>query len=327
MVRKRLLGSAVLLVSLMAACGGRAETPQAPAKVHRIGFLSVSSSPAFIEALKDGLKKQGYTEGKNLKVDWKITEDETQLSVLAEELVGSKVELIIAGGTKAIEAAKDATSEIPIVMTNSGDAVKTGLVASLQKPGGNITGLTQISPLLTPKRLELLKEAFPGTNKVAVVWNPDHPTTQLNHQELVEAAPGLGLQLISFPTKKEEEITSAFSSAVSQGAGSAIVLRDPFMVKSQKAIIAAADSNKLPAMYETINFVESGGLMLYGPSFEDLYARSASYVAKILKGANPGDLPVEQPKRFELVINMKTAKASGFQIADSVLRRADRLIE
>jgi putative tryptophan/tyrosine transport system substrate-binding protein len=322
----RLIAAGLLLLFAMAACGGGDAQPEGGI-THHIGFLSASSSPSFIEALKDGLQKQGYREGKNLQVDWEVTKDENELPALAAELVSSDVELIIAGGTRAVEAAKAATADIPIVMTNSGDAVKTGLVASLQKPGGNITGLTQISPLLTPKRLELMKEAFPRNNKVAVIWNPEHPTTQLSHQELVDAAPGLGIELISLPTKQEGEIAAVFASAASSGAGSTIVLRDPFMVKNESALISAADANKLPAMYETINFVESGGLMLYGPSFEDLYARCAVYVAKILKGAAPAELPVEQPKRFELVINMKTARASGFTIADSVLRRADRLIE
>jgi putative ABC transport system substrate-binding protein len=322
----RLVAGGLLLLFALTACSGGDAQSQAVV-THHIAFLSASSSPSFIEALKDGLQKQGYREGRNLHVEWKITTEESELPNLAAELVGSDVELIIAGGTKAVEAAKAATADIPIVMTNSGDAVKTGLVASLQKPGGNITGLTQISPLLTPKRLELMKEAFPQSNKVAVIWNPDHPTTQLSHQELIDAAPGLGIELMSLPTKQDSDISGAFASAVSSGVGSAIVLRDPFMVKNEAALVRAADANKLPAMYETINFVEAGGLMLYGPSFEDLYARSAVYVAKILKGADPAELPVEQPKRFELVINMKSAKASGFTIADSVLRRADRLIE
>lgn len=317
----------VCLLILLSACDSTPTGPSESNKIHRVGFLSASSSPSFIEALKEGLKRQGYTEGKNLEVAWKITKDEATLPALATELVSAKVDLIIAGGTKAVEAAKKATADIPIVMTNSGDAVKTGLVASLQKPGGNITGLTQISPLLAPKRLELIKEAFPKSNKVGVIWNPDHPTTQLAHQELLQAAPELGIELISVQVNQEARIAEAFASVGSQGAGSVLVLRDPFMVKHQKALIAAADSNKIPAIYETINFVEAGGLMVYGPSFEDLYRRSAIYVAKILKGAAPGELPIEQPKRFELVINMKTATASGFAIDPSVLRRADRLID
>ncbi|MGH2771973.1 MAG: ABC transporter substrate-binding protein [Actinomycetota bacterium] len=325
---KALLRIALAMCAAMILPGcGRQTTLEVGQGPYRVGFLSASSSPSFVDALKDGLTKQGLVEGKNLELDSKITTNEAELANLAKELAAAKVDLIIAGGTKAVEAAKEATSEIPIVMTNSGDAVKTGLVVSLQKPGGNITGLTQISPLLAPKRLELIKEAFPASNKVAVIWNPDHPTTQLSHQELVGASPGLGIELISLPTKDASEIGPAFASAASKGAGSAIVLRDPFMVKNQDTLVAAADSNKLPAIYETINFVEAGGLMLYGPSFEDLYRRSATYVSKILKGADPAELPVEQPRRFELIINMRTAKASGFDIADSVLRRADRLIE
>jgi putative ABC transport system substrate-binding protein len=285
----------ISLALLACGCGGRTAGRSQPEKVFNIGFLSASASTSFVDALKEGLKKQGYEDGKNLKVDWRITEGESGLPGVATEFVEAKVDLIIAGGTQAVEAAKKATTEFPIVMTNSGDPVGTGLVASLQKPGGNVTGLTQISPLLTPKRLELMKEAFPQSNKVAVIWNPDHPTTPLSHKELTESAPALGIELISLPVKQDAEIASAFNSASSQGAGSAIVLRDPFMVRNAANLVAAANSTKLPAMYETVNFVEAGGLMLYGPSFEDLYRRSAVYVAKILEGANPGDLPVEQP--------------------------------
>jgi putative ABC transport system substrate-binding protein len=324
--RRPFLGGLLLL--LTSACASGTEPARAPdAQVRHIGFLSASASPSFVDALKEGLKREGYQEGKNLKIDEKLTKNESDLPRLADELVAAKVELIIAGGTRAVEAAKKATSVIPIVMTNSGDPVETGLVASLQKPGGNVTGLTQISPLLTPKRLELLKEAFPKSSKMAVIWNVDHPTAQLSFKELTDAAPKLGLQVVSIEIKQDSEIEPGFASAVSQGVGSAVVLRDPLMVRNESQLIAAAAKHRLPAMYETVNFVEAGGLMLYGPSFEDLYRRSASYVAKILEGANPSDLPVEQPNRFEFVINMKTARDSGFEIPSSVLRLADRLIE
>lgn len=309
----------------LGACGGdddatgakSAETSPA------IGFLSASASSDSIEALRSGLADLGYRDGKTMHLDVRTTDDEAELPAIAEEFVAAGVELIIAGGTKAIAAAKAATTTIPIVMTNSGDPVRTGLVADMAKPGGNVTGLTQSSPELAPKRLELLKEAFPGLTKVCVLFNPDHPTTKLAIEELQAAAPELGMSLLVTPVQDEAQIDASLGDRKERGAAALVVLRDPFTIKAAKQIAAAAESVQLPAMYETANFIDDGGLMLYGPDLADLYQRAAGYVDKILRGADPGDLPVGQPTKFELVVSKSAATRLGVSIAEPVRLRAE----
>jgi putative tryptophan/tyrosine transport system substrate-binding protein len=243
------------------------------------------------------------------------------------ELVGGNVDLIIAGGTKAVEAAKKATTTIPIVMTNSGDPVGSGLVASLAKPGGNITGLTQISPDLSAKRIELLKEAFPSITSVGVVWNPGHSAAKLAFEELKAAGPTLGVEVHSLEVKDAASVDAAFQPSVLGNSGALIVVRDPVVVQQAQAIVDHAATAKLPALYETRNFIDAGGVLLFGPSFADLYRRSADYVGRILDGANPADLPIERPTTFEIVVNKKAAAAAGLTIPQSVLVRADDVIE
>jgi putative ABC transport system substrate-binding protein len=318
------LGMLAGLILVNAGCGS-SEAPKLP-KVPRVGFLSASASPPFIEGLREGLRQLGYVEGKTIMIEWRLTDKAEELPAIAAELVGLGVELIIAGGTSAIEAAKDKTSSIPIVMTNSGDAVGTGLVASLARPGGNVTGLTQISAKLSAKRLELLKEAIPDLSRVAVLSNPNHPTTPLKYAEIEAAAPQLGLQLQSLQVREANDLEGAFAAATRERAGALITLRDPFTIKHEKRIAELATKSRLPTMYETRNYVDAGGLMLYGPSIKDLYQRTAIYVDKILKGANPAELPVEQPTTFELVINLKAAEAIGFTLPQSVLVRANEVI-
>ncbi|MCA1841780.1 MAG: ABC transporter substrate-binding protein [Actinobacteria bacterium] len=305
------------------AVGRRAAVQKA---VAHVGFLSVSASPPFVDALRQGLADLGYTEGKNLELDIRTTTDEQEVPALAAALVAEKVDVLIAGGTVSIAAAQKATTTIPIVMTNSGDPVATGFVQSAAHPGGNITGLQQHSPTLAPKRLDLLKEAFPGAKKVGLLYNPDHPTAHASADELRAASTQLGLDAVDVQVTSPDAIGPAIDRAAADGVQALMVLRTPFTVNNAPAIIDRIAAHRLPAMYETRNYVDAGGLMLYGPSFADLYRRSAGYVDKILKGASPADIPVEQPSRFEFVINQKTAHALGLSIPESVLARADEVL-
>jgi putative ABC transport system substrate-binding protein len=333
-MRKLIVGilAPVALVGLilaLAGCGSpavQAKVPPVPLKVPHVGFMSSSSSPAFIEALREGLRELGYVEGKTINIEWRLTKDIAELDNYAAEFVALHLDLILAGGTEATKAAMKVTSTIPIVMTNGGDAVANKLVASLARPGGNVTGLTQISPALYGKRVGLLRDTVPGLSRIAVLWYPDHPTTPRSFAEIEAAAPTIGLQVLSFPVRDASGLDGAFRAAMEGGAGAMLLLRDPFTVKYQKEIVQLAEKNRLPTMYETINYVEAGGLMLYGPSFEGLYRQSASYVDKILKGANPAEMPVQQPTTFELVLNQKAADAIGLVFQESLLVRATKVV-
>jgi putative ABC transport system substrate-binding protein len=301
---------------------------QPPTKVFRLGFISSSVtevSHPFLTGLRQGLSELGYKEGKNITIEYRFGTKE-ELPKLAEELVRLQVDVIVAGGSEGIMASKKATQTIPIVMTNSGHAVQSGLVASLMWPGGNITGMTQMSPELAAKRLELLQETVPGLSRVAVLWYPLHPNTPALFKETQAASQQLGLQLLSLEVKTPEEFDTAFVTAIQQRAEALIVLRDPFMVQHSARIAALAIESRLPAIYETRDFLEVGGLMLCGPSFWHLYRRSAQYVDKILKGANPADMPVQTPWEFEIVINLKTAQALGLTIPPTLLFQADEVI-
>lgn len=323
---------AILPVALLAVLGlviagcGSSQEVQA-AKIPQIGFLSVSAAPPFIEALREGLREHGYVEGETIMIDWRITPNREELPGIAREFVENGVDLIIAGGTKAIQAAKKETTTIPIVMTNSGDAVGTGLVASLARPGGNVTGSTQISPQLSAKRVQLLTEAIPGLSHLAVLWNPDHPNTPRMFREVQAAVPDFGLELISLEVRKPNpDFDAAFEEAISKRAGALLVLRDPLTIKHQQRIAELAMDHRLPAMYETMNFVEAGGLMLYGPSFRDLYRNAATFTDKILNGANPAEMPVQHPTTFELVVNQKAADAIGVTFPEPFLLRTTQII-
>ena len=233
----------------------------------------------------------------------------------------------IAGGTKAVKAAKSQTTTIPIVMTNSGDAVGTGLVDSLARPGGNVTGSTQMSPQLSGKRMELLKEAVPNLSKLAVLWNKDHANTTLMFAEIEKVAPQLGLEVQTLEISAEKpDFEGAFEAAITDGAEVVLVLRDPLIVKNQQQITDLATEKRLPVMYETTNFIDAGGLMIYGPSFKALYKRAATYTHKILNGANPSEMPVEHPIAFDLVINLDAAEAIGVTFPDSFMNRATETV-
>ena len=281
-----------------------------------------------LEAFRDALHELGYVEGKNvqLEVRWGNGEFE-RLPALAAELVQLKVDVIVAATSPSVVAARQATPTIPIVMPVSSDPVGDGLVASLAHPGGNITGLSMMAPELGEKRLQLLRETFPEASRaVAVLWNPAYVGMRARFEEAKVAAPKLGLTARSVEVQDTRELDVAFEAIVREHP-EALVLSDPFTTSQRARIVEFAAEHRLPAIYESSDFVDVGGLMSFGPNISDLYRRAAAYVDKILKGAKPGDLPIEQPTKFELVLNMKAAKALGISFPTSVLLRADKLIE
>ena len=313
------------LFLVLAACGST--EANSAAEVPRVGFLSVSATPKFIDALREGLRDLGYVEDETIFIDWRVIRNREELQGIAQEFVANEVDLIIAGGTKAVKAAMKETSTIPIVMTNSGDAVGTGLVASLARPGGNVTGSTQISPQLSAKRVQLLKEAIPSLSRLAVLWHPDHPNTPRMFREVQAAVPDFGLELVSLEVREPSpDFERAFARAVESRIDAILVLRDPLTIKHQQQIVDLAAANRIPAMYETMNFVNAGGLMLYGPSFQDLYRNAATFADKILKGSIPAEMPVEHPTNFELVINQKAAEELGLVFPEPFLIRTTKLI-
>ncbi len=304
---------------------------QQPAKIHRIGFLHPSSSTAVgqhVAAFRQGLRELGYVEGQNIAIEYRYAEGQPErLPDLAAELVGLKVDLIVASTTPASLAAGRATTTIPIVITNAGDPLGSGLVASLARPAGNITGLSLQHPELTGKRLQLLQEVVPKLSRVAILWNSASPITPPQFTEAEAAAGVLGVQLESLEVRAPNDFERAFQAATRRRAGALLVLDDFFVFSHRRRIAALAAKSRLPSMYGLTGFAEAGGLMVYGPNLPDMYRRSATYVDRILKGAKPADLPVEQPTRFELVINLKVAKALGLTIPPSVLIRADQVVQ
>jgi putative ABC transport system substrate-binding protein len=273
-----------------------------------------------------GLRDLGYVQGKNIDLVFRTTEGKSEgYSDLAAELVRLNVDILVVGGNTAIRAAKKATSTIPIVMTSVGDPVGLGLVASLARPGGNITGLSQMSPDLTGKRVELLKEILPKVKRVAFIWDPANPGMTLRFKEAQAAAGALGIALQSLEVRRSNELATAFAAATKEQA-EALMVPAP-MTRYEKKIAELAATNRLPWTCDTMeSVVQAGCLMAYGPSYPDLHRRAATYVDKILKGAKPADLPVEQPMKFELIINLKAAKQIGLTIPPNVLARADRVI-
>lgn len=299
-------------------------------KIPRIGFLSAlfpTTNPARIEAFRQGLRDVGYVEGKNIIIEYRYAERKfDRLPALATELVRLKVDVIVTSASQETRAAKEATNTIPIVMTNVGDPVETGFVASLARPGDNITGLSTLSRELSGKRLELLKEIIPKLTRVAVLGNSTSPGNADTLKELEVAAQALKLQLQYLDVLSVNDIETAFRAVGKERADAVIVLSGSILTSQRRQIIDLAVKSRLPASYARPEFVESGGLMTYGVSLIDNFRRAASYVDKILKGAKPGDLPVEQPTKFELVINLKAAKQIGLTIPPDVLARADRVI-
>jgi putative ABC transport system substrate-binding protein len=308
-----------------------AEAQQA-GKVPRIGFLSLTSPsdrPLLLDAFRQRLRELGWVEGKNIVIDYRYAEDRVdRLPDLAAELVRLKVDVIVSWGTQGATAAKNATATIPIVMIAVRDPVGTGLIASLARPGGNVTGVSGSAGLeWVAKQLELLKETVPKIRRVAILSNPDNPYHQLAIRELNVAARSLGVQLQLLEARGPNEFDGAFAAMAKERAGALLVLSDAILNSHRTRLADLAARSRLPAAYGVRESVEAGGLMSYGPSFLDSYRRAATYVDQILKGAKPADLPVEQPTKFELVINLKTAKALGLTIPPALLLRADQTIE
>ena len=328
-MKKKVIGLA-LSAMLFAPCSF-AEAQQT-GKVHRIGLLSAGPpgdttyTPRH-DAFRQGLRQLGYVEGKNVIIEERFAEGKLDRQpALAAELVSSKAEVIVVGGATGVRATRQATSIVPIVMAFiSDDPVQAGFVASLAQPGGNITGLTSISTELSGKRLELLKEAFPKISRVAYLRDPTNPATAPAETEV--AAQALKVKLQPLEAQSPGEFEKAFRSAVKGRADAIIIQSGGFFTTHQTRIINLAAKNRLPAMYTEQDYVLAGGLMAYATSIPDLYRRAATYVDKILKGAKPADLPVEQPTKFEFIINLKAAKQIGLTIPPSVLFQADKIIK
>jgi putative ABC transport system substrate-binding protein len=310
---------------------------QQPAKVPRIGFLGTSSTNPHYEALRQGLHEFGYVEGQNVAIERRYSEGRAErLPDLATTLVRLKVDVIVVDACGApLNAASQATSTIPIVVAAcNDDLVATGLISSLARPGGNITGLSELTPELGAKRLELLKEAVPRVKRVAVLWNPTYSERfstnfrfwSSDWTEMRAAAQVLGMTLQSVEIRGADDFDTAFSAMRRERADALIAFSDPLVVFHGRRIADLAAKSRLPAMYPSREVVDAGGLMSYGPSISDMFRRAAVYVDKILKGAKPADLPMEQPTKFELAINLKTAKALGLSIPQSLLIRADQVI-
>ncbi|MGH7771384.1 MAG: ABC transporter substrate-binding protein [Candidatus Binatia bacterium] len=321
---KRIIGLA--LGAMLLALNFPAEAQQ-PKKVSRIGFLSASRPQPRDEAFRQGLRELGYIEGQNIVIEWRYAEGKPdQVPHNAAELVRLKVDVMVTAGPTDTRAAKEATNTIPIVMAQDSDPVASGFVASLARPGGNITGLSTLSPEISGKRLELLKEVLPKATRVAILWNPPNPGSAKILKGTEVAAQSLGLKLQPLEVRSLDDFDGAFQAATKGRAGAVMILGDPVSFTHRRRIVDLAAKNRLPAIYNRPEYVEEGGLMTYGASYTDLARRAATYVDKILKGTKPADLPVEQPMKFELVINLKTAKQIGLTIPPNLLVRADKVI-
>jgi putative tryptophan/tyrosine transport system substrate-binding protein len=317
------------LCSMLFAFCSSAEAQQ-PGKPPRIGFIMADSSGSDprVDAFRQGLRELGYVEGKNIAVEYRFAEGkEERLLKHVDELVGQKMEIIVTDGTAVTRALKNATKTIPIVMASDGDPVGNKFVASLARPGGNVTGLANLLAGLSGKRLEILKDAVPGTSRFGIIWNPENPASITGFKETQVAAQSLGVQLQSLEVKGPNDFESAFQGAKKGQVGALTVVSDSVMFAHRIRMLELAAKQRLPTMHTQSLWVQDGGMISYGTYFPDLYRRAATYVDKILKGAKPGDLPVEQPTKFELVINLKAAKQIGLTIPQSVLYRADKVIK
>jgi putative ABC transport system substrate-binding protein len=325
-MRQRAILSALALVIFALPA-----TAQPPAKGARIGCLWSGSRSAFsgrLQAFREGLRGLGYVEGQTVTIDYRFADGRFErLPALAAELASLKVDVIVTAGDISISAARQATKTIPIVVANAGDLVGPGHVASLARPGGNVTGLVDMSPELGAKRIQLVKEAIPKTTRVAILSNPTNPVKVADVREAQTAGRALGIQVLSVKVRNASDLEPGFAAMAKERVDALLVADDALINNNRKRILDLAERTRLPAIYFNSAWAQAGGLMAYGPSERETYGRAAVFVDKILKGAKPGDLPVEQPTKFELVINLKTAKALGLTIPPSLLLRADEIIE
>src|SRR5438093_4295460 len=327
-MNKKILLSAAIIVMAVAYQANAQER----GKIPHIGILLPSApstaADANLEAFRQGLRDLGYVEGRNIILEYRWAENrEDQYPALVAELIRLKVDIIYTSSTPAVIVAKQATNAIPIVFPVSSDPVSVGIVDSLARPGGNATGLSSMASDLWPKRMELLKEAFPKVSRLAMIWNSANPGMKLRARETLASAGSLGVTVQDRGVPDLDGLESVFVTLSKDRPDALLTMVDPFTRLHLKRILEFAAKNRLPAMYEDRSFVEAGGLISYGPWNAELYRRSATYVDKILKGANPAELPVEQPMKFELVINLKTAKQIGLIIPPNVLARVDRVIK
>jgi putative ABC transport system substrate-binding protein len=320
----------ILACSAMLFAFSFSAAAQEPPKIHRIGLQVVSPrelNETRIETFRQGLRELGYLEGKNVMIEYRYAEGKLdRLPSLASELVQQQVDVIVTIGTPGVLAAKNATATNPIVFVSVSDPVANGVVASLARPGGNVTGFSILAPELSRKRLELLKEAFPKVTRVLVLWNPTSSGESLSFTETLGVAKGLGVQLHSMKVRRASDFESEFQRARNASVQALVTLPSPIVNSNLNQVLEFAAKNRLPAMYFTSEFVEAGGLMSYVPNFAEQFRRAAIYVDKILRGVKPGDLPIEQPTKFELIINLKTAKQMGMTVPANILARADRVI-
>jgi putative ABC transport system substrate-binding protein len=326
----RLIEVIVVLALSLTVAPLAAEAQQA-VKVPRVGFLMAGSSQgiqSYLDAFRQGLYELGYVEGQSIAIEYRWAEGKYErLSDLAAELVRLKPDVIVAVATPAVQAAKQATKAIPIVMVSVGDPVATGFVASVARPGGNITGLANIAPELVGKQLQLLREVVPTFSLVAILWNPANPSNASQLREAEAASRALGVRVQPLEVQGPSDIDRAFVAMTRERAGALLVLSDSMFIVQRERIADFAAKSRLPAVYGLRLHAEAGGLIAYGANLLDLVRLTATYVDKILKGAKPGDLPVEQPTKFELVINLKTARALGITVPHSLLLRADEVIQ
>ena len=298
-------------------------------KMPRVGMIGErSSADPFVAAFRQGLRDLGYVEGRNVVVELRYAQGTLErVPKLAADLVRRGIDVLVVGGTVSAQSAKAVTATVPIVFALAGDPVGSGLAASLGHPGGNVTGISNLSPGLLPKQLELLRAAVPKVSRVAILYNPVNPATEPALDETRGAARTMDVELKAFELRNANELAGAFVALTRWRAGGLLAVSDPVVGNQLVQLSYQATRHRLPTMYSRREFVEVGGLVTYGPNYEDNFRRAAAYVDKLLRGAKPADLPVEQPTKFELVINLKTAKALGLTIPQSLLQRADQVIE
>ncbi len=325
----RIEGSVVLIVALVTLAAPPSSEAQGAKAIPRVAFLgngSAAFSGPLLDAFRVGLRERGYVEGQNIVIEPRFADGRPErVEGLVRDLLALAPDVVVAAGRQALSAFKRATESVPIVMAIISDPVEEGLVASLAHPGGNLTGLAFQNHDLTTKRLELLKEAVPRVSRVAVLWDSSSGIN-IGYKEAETAARALQLRLQLLAVRGAVDLEAAFRSATVGRADALLVLASPFLNANREAVVEWAVRQRIPATYEARTFVDVGGLMSYGPSFPDMYRRAATYVDKILKGAKPAELPVEQATEFELVVNLKTAKALGLAIPQSILLRADEVI-